>query len=874
MKVKLFMLSLLILFAGCDSRSSGETSVSTSSVTGVFADDPVEGLTYVCSSGRAGSTNSLGQYTCNSGDTVTFSIGNVTLGTIKAQTTMVTPYDLFPNDVNAAVNIAQLLQSMDNNLSDNVITLDPDLIVILPIDTNFTSPTFTTKAQNDLNITLISKTQAQKVMNNFIISNGGSIDANLTIANIAPLATFTSFAQNEDVVVLGILTATDTDNDRLVFRIKSQPSNGTITLDGNGSFIYLPTANYFGADSFDYNVSDGVDSAVETVAITISNTPDAPIFTSATSVSVNENNTSALSLTATNSDGITTTYTLSGTDAVSFNIVDGVVTFKVAPDYETKAFYTFTATATAGSLSTTQTITITVADLPDIAPTLLASTLSISENTAIGAVVGTVTILDIGDSNITAFSISDTTNFSIDTSGQITTNSLFDYETTPSYFPTVYATNSAGNGVGVIITIDVTNVYEVTTIYTPTLVIVMNWDDYFETDAAEWNSKIFGSNDGQLNAWFTEATNTEYILVPATETQGTQNDGIIFVDMGKNHVGGADDTDFKYTEITNAISSAVVDNNINFASYDTDANGAISQDELQIVFLVSGGELSVGDSISSSIWGHAWSFSGSSSTFGGVTTYSGGVQLDGVELMNAVAHGGYMRFGANQGSHQATIGIIAHEFGHSLLNLSDFYDDGGGSGLGYYDIMSSGSYAKKSSDSFYGETPTQYTAFNKIAASLDLNLTVLTASDSLTISCSDRALIKLQTSITSEYFLLECRDTAKINSDRAFNGTDSTFGENRLFSVLYHIDEAKLTNNENGLQTSSNHYRVALVEKSTTTLMTSTSGLTASFNDVYTQGDIIGTSATNLYDGTSTNYSIEITNENYTDRTMTFSITK
>lgn len=89
-----------------------------------------------------------------------------------------------------------------------------------------------------------------------------------------------------------------------------------------------------------------------------------PVFTSSASASVNENQTSAITLVATDASAVT--YSISAADAGSFtvNASTGVVTFNTAPDFETKTSYTFTAKATdASSNEANQAVTITILDV-------------------------------------------------------------------------------------------------------------------------------------------------------------------------------------------------------------------------------------------------------------------------------------------------------------------------------------------------------------------------------------------------------------------------------------------------------------------------------------------------------------------------------
>ncbi|MDQ3820672.1 MAG: cadherin-like domain-containing protein, partial [Acidobacteriota bacterium] len=58
----------------------------------------------------------------------------------------------------------------------------------------------------------------------------------------------------------------------------SDPANGTLTLNQNGSFTYTPNRNFSGTDSFTYRASDGqLDSNVATVTITVNAVNSAPV---------------------------------------------------------------------------------------------------------------------------------------------------------------------------------------------------------------------------------------------------------------------------------------------------------------------------------------------------------------------------------------------------------------------------------------------------------------------------------------------------------------------------------------------------------------------------------------------------------------------
>ncbi len=114
-----------LLLIGC---GGGGSSSATETITGKFIDAPVEGLTYECSSGLSDTTNANGDFTCNEGDTVTFNIGELILGSALVES-IITPFHLY-DDLEKVYNVSQLLHSLDEDSDpDTNITLitEPDL---------------------------------------------------------------------------------------------------------------------------------------------------------------------------------------------------------------------------------------------------------------------------------------------------------------------------------------------------------------------------------------------------------------------------------------------------------------------------------------------------------------------------------------------------------------------------------------------------------------------------------------------------------------------------------------------------------------------------------------------------------------------------
>lgn len=112
--------------------------------------------------------------------------------------------------------------------------------------------------------------------------------SNITTVTIevdnAPVANDDAYEINEEEILTinaaeGVL-ANDTDNedDALESTLDTPPSNGSLTLNLDGSFVYTPDPDFFGIDTFTYTVSDGDQTSnTATVTINVLPVPDPPI---------------------------------------------------------------------------------------------------------------------------------------------------------------------------------------------------------------------------------------------------------------------------------------------------------------------------------------------------------------------------------------------------------------------------------------------------------------------------------------------------------------------------------------------------------------------------------------------------------------------
>ena len=99
----------------------------------------------------------------------------------------------------------------------------------------------------------------------------------VTVINRVPMANDQALTTDEDTTLAITLTATDVDNDTLIYTVLTGPTNGILT-GTLPNLTYTPVANFNGSDSLTFKVNDGLaDSNQAAITITVNPVNDAPV---------------------------------------------------------------------------------------------------------------------------------------------------------------------------------------------------------------------------------------------------------------------------------------------------------------------------------------------------------------------------------------------------------------------------------------------------------------------------------------------------------------------------------------------------------------------------------------------------------------------
>ncbi len=185
------------------------------------------------------------------------------------------------------------------------------------------------------------------------LSSTTKVVITVTKTNAVPIAVADNAETDENSAISIAVLANDSDTDNTLLNIATttDPTNGSIMVNTNGTITYTPNQGYFGSDTFTYTITDAIDeSAPATVTILINDINQPPIAVDDTAsttdlepieISILDNDTDEendpLTITAAtalngavvvNMDNGSVAYTpkvgFVGTDQINYTITDGI----------------------------------------------------------------------------------------------------------------------------------------------------------------------------------------------------------------------------------------------------------------------------------------------------------------------------------------------------------------------------------------------------------------------------------------------------------------------------------------------------------------------------------------------------------------------
>ena len=200
-----------------------------------------------------------------------------------------------------------------------------------------------------------------------------SADVTVTIGEVndAPSinsASTISVAENQTMVTTISIADPDSGDVLTLSLIGADAESFDLSTDNVLTFLTAPDYETKSSYSITLSLTDGTETVTKDITVTVTNVNDvAPVITSTTSLSADENQLTIGTVIAADVEGNSFTFTVSGSELAITSA--GVLSFVTAPDYETKSSFTATVTVSDGLNSSSKVFTITVNDLDEIPET-------------------------------------------------------------------------------------------------------------------------------------------------------------------------------------------------------------------------------------------------------------------------------------------------------------------------------------------------------------------------------------------------------------------------------------------------------------------------------------------------------------------------
>ncbi len=207
---------------------------------------------------------------------------------------------------------------------------------------------------------------------------------------------------NEEEVSTGNLFANDEDfiNDPVVVVSNTDPSNGTVVVNPDGTYIYTPNVDFYGTDTFTYTLedSDG-DRDSATVTITVNPVNDVPVAVDDTNTTTEDTEIGGNVLANDTNLGDAPVSVVDFTNPNNGTVLvvgDGNYTYLPDDNFNGVDSFTYTIEDENGDRSTA-IVTITVSPINDV-PVAVDDTNSTDEKSSVsGNVLSNDTDLDLDD---------------------------------------------------------------------------------------------------------------------------------------------------------------------------------------------------------------------------------------------------------------------------------------------------------------------------------------------------------------------------------------------------------------------------------------------------------------------------------------------
>ena len=224
-------------------------------------------------------------------------------------------------------------------------------------------------------------------------ATSGTTTVSLTVnaVNQAPVAASDAFTLNQNTTFSsGNVLTNDSDPDNsvpLTAQLVSNPTQGTLTLNSNGSFTYIPTTNFTGTDSFTYLTKDalGATSGTATVSLTVNAVNQAPVAV-ADAFTLNQNTTFSSGNVLTNDSDpdnnvpLTAQLVSNPTQGTLTLNSNGSFTYIPTTNFTGTDRFTYLTKDALGATSGTATVSLTV-NAVNQAPVAVADAFTLNQNT-------------------------------------------------------------------------------------------------------------------------------------------------------------------------------------------------------------------------------------------------------------------------------------------------------------------------------------------------------------------------------------------------------------------------------------------------------------------------------------------------------------